>query len=73
VLAPLHRLLTLWWRAVAYSGWYLFVTPDGPYLEESPSWATPGPGHPEQLAAHVPPDPVEERLWAQLAASRGHS
>ncbi|MFI6346414.1 DUF6059 family protein [Streptomyces sp. NPDC050560] len=32
--------------------------------------AGPAPGHPERLVPEVPPTPVEEALWRQLA---GHS
>ncbi|MGC5021038.1 DUF6059 family protein [Micromonospora sp. DT47] len=60
-------LRILWAGLVSYGAAYSgTVVPPGPPV--LPRHLRPGPhgDHPERSAAHIPPSPVESRLWAQL-------
>lgn len=56
----------------SYTGLILPPPPgaSSPAGRASTAASTPGEGHPERLATHVPMSPVEERLWAELGHCR---
>jgi hypothetical protein len=57
----------MFWGLTPPYEWFTEEEPCPPQHPER-SGRSPGPSHPERRVPHVPPSPVEQALWSQLAS-----